>query len=159
MGDQPAHRRSGTVQTPLDPEDTGVHHTVDENMSIRMRRQSIATDEVKSGLTELRADVKNYMQRDLDEHIEIRKEHAVTRERIHELNTSTAGLATAVAVVGVKLDTFIGVVTTQLVEKVKIVDAVRTDGLSQNDFKRKTWLVVMGVVAGIIGALAHHFLS
>lgn len=150
-------RRGGTVRAPIEREDS-VPIDADTPMGELITRTKRATHQAESaniGVVALREELHDYANRDVEEHAELRGVMAKFDERQHESNRHMGDVRVAMAVVATKLDTFVGVVQTQLADKEKTKDAERVEGQSKRDHKRHLFVAIVGLVAGIIGALVH----
>jgi predicted nuclease with TOPRIM domain len=161
-------------QPPSDRDRRGIPKRVETEDSVPIdmppmdeliHRTRRATEEAKAARIEtgeLRDELKTYAERDINEHAELREENRLVRTELTALNTEQSKTNTHLADVrvemtrvGTKLDTFVDVVTRERTKVDEDKKAEQVEKQSKRDHKRHLLVAVVGVVAGIIGALVH----
>jgi hypothetical protein len=132
-------------------EKTGVHHMNESPLETTLRRTkniSIAVENQSVATNALREDLREYVKRDLDEHAEI-------RGSIGEMAGHVGGLRVESAKMNGTLETFVKMVNEERAEKKEATVEIKQDSKATRDFRRHIFIGFIGILSGVIGALAH----
>jgi len=148
-------RKSGTVSSVIDPEDSvPVDMPQMEELITRTRRATEQAKAANVGVGELRRELNTYADRDVSEHAELRHKLEKFDDRQHTTNEHVAGLRVDVATVGTKFDTFAATILAERADKAEVKRNENAEGQSKRNYRRHLIVAAVGLVFAILGALA-----